>query len=132
MVTSFPHHMLRNTSKRTWGKTLQMRPMRLCFCLGKQLEKTFNDSQWTKIAWMQPLFSCSLNLEHEVFEVLNETFAPSIRNKLCYRRIKHHMCFKSLLKNKHKDTKGKMGPPGPPNSNAPHHTHKMQQIQRID
>ena len=75
-----------------------MRPMRLCFCLGKQLEKTFNDSQWTKIAWMQPLFSCSLNLEHEVFEVLNETFAPSIRNKVCYRRIKHQICFKACSK----------------------------------
>ena len=75
-----------------------MLPMRLCFCLGKQLEKTFNDSQWTKIAWMQPLFSCSLNLEHEVFEVLNETFAPSIQNKVCYRHIKHQMCFKACSK----------------------------------
>ena len=103
-----------------------MRPMRLCFCLGKQFEKTFKDSQWTKFAWIQPLFSCSRNLEHEVFEVLNETFASSIRSKVCYWRIKHQMCFKACSKINIKIQKEKWAHQA--HQTQTHHTHKIQRI----
>ena len=44
-----------------WGdiwKSIQMQPMRLCICTGRQFEDTFEDSLWRKSGQMQPMPLC--------------------------------------------------------------------------
>ena len=51
-------------------KVVQMQPMRLCMCSGRQFEKTFENSLWRKIVKMQPmqLCICSLRRFEKTFE----------------------------------------------------------------
>ena len=44
-----------NTWKLTLEKVIEMQPMRLCICFGRQCEKTFENSLWRKIVQMQPM-----------------------------------------------------------------------------
>ena len=51
-------------------KVVQLQPMQLCICFGRQFEKTFENSLWKKIVHMQPtrLRICSLRRFEKTFE----------------------------------------------------------------
>ena len=59
-----------NIWKLTLEKVIEMQPMRLCICFGRQCEKTFENSLWRKIVHMQPtrLRICSLRWFEKTFE----------------------------------------------------------------